>query len=166
MLFDIQSISTFAPWPDGLPLREGRAFSELVIEESNGDLLCELVIWGPSESESATVSTRLASCPILISTPVAYAVTLGDVMSQQIISLERSSSNAPGMVLEAPDSLYVKALREAEPGVETVIVGDLQHFIIPSNDRWIHAIMDGVPHIGPVQTGQPRETENNREMCK
>jgi hypothetical protein len=35
--------------------------------------------------------------------------------------------------------------------MKSLILGKLRHFIIPSQDRWLHVLMDGVPHIKDVE---------------
>ena len=147
MLFDIDNISTFAPWPKDVPEPSPRTFSDLEIEISGGDLLCELALSTASEPSDFSSSKQVAVCPIFISAPVVYAVTLGDVMSQQIIELLNSNAERSGIVFEVEDSKYAKGLLEAESGLQSFVFDKLRHFIIPSDDRWLHVLMDGVPHI-------------------
>ena len=147
MLFGIDDISTFANWPSELPEPTDRTFSELLIEQSNGDLLCTLEMSTSTDGPGPSDHRWTAACPIFISAPIVYSITVGDIMSQQFIEKMNKNDPALGVVFEVKDSKYAQSLMEAEPGLEAMVCDKLRHFIIPSDDRWLHILMDGVPHI-------------------
>ena len=137
MLFDPTHIASFAPYPGSVQNAEGQAWSDLDVANSNGDLVREFSIWRDQK--------KLEGIRILFPNPIAYAVTLGDAISQTFVDRIRTDRAAPSLIYEVTHSAYLQSYLLAEPAIESLVQQNLRHLVVPSDDSWLHVLLDGTP---------------------
>jgi hypothetical protein len=151
-------IVQFAPWPDSLPTGSDEIGTDLDFEISNGDLFCDLVFY--------LGQRRIASKHVLFSCPVVYAVTHGDIMSQSFISTAGKLGQSGALLFEVLECVSAKDLTVVEPGLNSMLNGPLRHFVLPSDDRWVHVLSDQTPHLEELVVGDKYQSEHHEQAIQ